>query len=188
MHFSILILICITEKMGCANSSASDKQMNATASPTKAAAINMPSRRESQRIINKKANILSFCFSTECQGEDINASLTEEVNSVEIDLSHFLYITKIRAGKTLGLGGFGIVRRVTKQTGEDKGAEYAMKSMSKAAILKRSSGPTSVMTELRALIMLQECQYITQIRYAFQDPKYLYIVLDLAKVNSMAAK
>lgn len=167
--------------MGCANSSPSDKQMNAN--PLKAEGGNIPSRRESQRIINKKANLLSFCFSTECQGEDISGSLSEEVNSVEIDLSHFLYIPKSRAGRTLGLGGFGIVRRVVKQTGDDKGSEYAMKSMSKAAILKRSSGPTSVMTELRALIMLQECQYITQIRYAFQDSKYLYIILDLAKVN-----
>lgn len=169
--------------MGCANSSPSDKEMNANATPVKAEGLNIPSRRESQRIINKKVNLLSFCFSTECQGEDISGSLTEEVNPVEIDLSHFLYIPKSRAGRTIGLGGFGIVRRVVKQTGDDKGSEYAMKSMSKAAILKRTSGPTSVMTELRALIMLQECQYITQIRYAFQDSKYLYIILDLAKVS-----
>ena len=160
--------------MGCANSSGT---MNARSA--KEDGINHLPRRESLRLVNRKAGILSICFSTDCQREES----ADDANPVEIDVSHFWYKTK--GGRTLGLGGFGIVRRVVKQTGSDKGTEYAMKSMSKAAILKRSSGPLSVMTELRALIMLQDCQYISNIRYAFQDSKYIYIVLDLAKGGDM---
>lgn len=58
-----------------------------------------------------------------------------QFNEVEIDLSHFTKPQRI-----LGIGGFGMVHSVTKITGKDKGFEYAMKSMNKAEILRRSSG------------------------------------------------
>jgi hypothetical protein len=61
-----------------------------------------------------------------------------------------------------------VVRLVRKVSGPDRGMEYAMKSMSKAAIVKRSSGPAAVITELRALVILQNCCHICQIQYAFQ--------------------
>jgi len=146
-----------------------------------------PQRRESQRIINKKAGLVQMCISTVCQADERDTILSSEINSVEIDLSHFVFqgSSSSKNGRTLGLGGFGVVRRAVKLTGDDRGVEYAMKSMSKSAILKRSSGPSSVMTELRALIMLLDCQFVCSIRYAFQDPKYLYIVLDLARGGDM---
>ncbi len=69
--------------------------------------------------------------------EEITRSITSHnCNDIEIDLSHFAL-----TGETLGLGGFGMVREVQKLTAFDRGTHYAMKSMSKASILKRSSGP-----------------------------------------------
>lgn len=61
---------------------------------------------------------------------------TLNYNDVEVDLTHFTIDTK-----TLGLGGFGMVRSVKKLSGFDQGTHFAMKSMGKSAILKRSSGP-----------------------------------------------
>lgn len=70
--------------------------------------------------------------------ENVTKSITSSnYNEVEIDLTHFEI-----AHCTIGLGGFGMVREVTKLSGIDKGHRYAMKSMGKAAILKRSSGPS----------------------------------------------
>jgi hypothetical protein len=73
-----------------------------------------------------------------CWKDDSNTrSLsTLNYNDVEVDLSHFTI-----DAKTLGLGGFGMVRSVKKNTGFDQGTHFAMKSMGKSAILKRSSGP-----------------------------------------------
>lgn len=75
----------------------------------------------------------SSCWKEENVTKSISSS---NYNEVEVDLTHFEI-----AHCTIGLGGFGIVREVTKLSGSDKGYRYAMKSMGKAAILKRSSGP-----------------------------------------------
>lgn len=109
------------------------------------------------------------------RGESITQTLTTaNYNDTEIDISHF-HVTE----EILGLGGFGMVRLVSKLTGKDKGKEFALKSMSKDAVLKRSSGPSSIITELRALIMLSDCYFICRLHYAFQSSSHLYMVLEL---------
>ena len=96
-------------------------------------------------------------------------------NEAEIDISHFS-----NCQEAIGIGGFGLVRKVTKISGTDKGVQYAMKSMSKEAILKRTSGPNAVITELKCLEKLTNSIYVSRIHYAFQTPSHLYMVLDLA--------
>jgi serine/threonine kinase 32 len=97
------------------------------------------------------------------------------INDLEVDLSHFT-----RPNEVLGIGGFGLVRKVIKLTGKDINTEYAMKSTSKVAILARSTGLQAIMTELKALVMLEDCEYICQVHYAFQDTSHLYFMLDYA--------
>lgn len=41
------------------------------------------------------------------------------------------------------------------------------------------------MTELKALVMLADCKFVCNIRYAFQDASQLYMVLDLAPGGDM---
>jgi hypothetical protein len=100
---------------------------------------------------------------------------TYNYNETEIDISHFS-----KANIVLGIGGFGMVRLARKLTGDDKGKEYAMKSMSKEAILQRTSGLSAVSTELRSLVMLSECKSVCRLHYAFQNSSHLYMVLELA--------
>ncbi len=75
----------------------------------------------------------SMCWKDDSNTRSLS---TLNYNDVEVDLTHFTIETK-----TLGLGGFGMVRSVKKNTGFDQGTHFAMKSMGKSAILKRSSGP-----------------------------------------------
>ena len=109
--------------------------------------------------------------------DGIMASLNsyEHANPDEIDMSHF------SLQHVLGSGGFGIVQQVIKLTGPDRNKLYALKSMSKVSILKRRTGVSSVMTELKILSMLYSCPFICKSHYAFQDPSYVYLVLDLAR-------
>jgi Protein kinase domain len=99
---------------------------------------------------------------------------------MSIDMSHFTFPKKV-----LGLGGYGCVRATKKLSGRDKGAVYALKSLSKFAVLQRSSGVVSVLSELRALTLLADGPFICNIHYAFQDDIFLYMVLDLALGGDM---
>lgn len=113
------------------------------------------------------------CF----RDDTVTKSLTSfNYNELEVDITHFS-----RGNDALGLGGFGMVRLVKKLSGPDRGTEYAMKSMSKSAILKRSSGPAAVNTELSCLMLLADCKYSCQLHYAFQSASHLFMVLELAK-------
>jgi serine/threonine protein kinase len=98
-----------------------------------------------------------------------------KINENEVDLSHFLVPESV-----IGIGGFGMVRHAIKVTGNDRKTLFAVKSLSKAVILKRSSGLAAVMTELRALALLVDSKFICNIHYAFQDEKFLYMVISLA--------
>lgn len=109
-----------------------------------------------------------------------NLTPTTPVNELEIDLSHFSSAKEI-----LGIGGFGIVRRVVKLTCHDAGKNYALKSISKQTVLSRPSGTRAVMTELKALIMISHCDHICALKYAFQDEFFLYMVIEYASGGDM---
>lgn len=101
-------------------------------------------------------------------------------NEIEVDLSHFS-----RANEVLGIGGFGLVRKAIKLTGQDRGQAYAMKTTAKASVLARSTGLQAMMTELKTLIILEDCEHICQLHYAFQDSTHLYYILDYAMGGDM---
>ncbi len=123
-------------------------------------------------------SMLNCCNHESTEGSIISDQ--NQVNETEVDLSHFL------VGKdVLGLGGFGIVRKVTKLTGSDDGKEYALKSMSKGMVLARNTGCMAVMTELKTLIMVDDCEFICRLHYAFQDDSNLYMVLDYAPCGDL---
>jgi hypothetical protein len=118
-----------------------------------------------------------------CQNETTEESMSSnqsQVNETEVDLSHFTVGKEV-----LGLGGFGIVRKVTKVTGPDCGKEYALKSMAKGMVLARNTGCIAVMTELKTLIMVEDCEFICRLHYAFQDDANLFMVLDYAPCGDL---
>ena len=116
----------------------------------------------------------SICWKEERE-EGVTRTLTSlNYNETEVDISHFS-----RPTEALGIGGFGMVRLVKKLTGSDRGQEYALKSMSKQAILKRSSGPSAVSSELKCLIILCNCNFVCRLHYAFQNESHLFMVLEL---------
>ncbi len=127
----------------------------------------------SSELAKEEKHLGSSCL----RDDSVTKSLTSfNYNEFEVDITHFS-----RGQDALGLGGFGVVRLVKKLSGPDRGIEYAMKSMSKSAILKRSSGPAAVNTELNCLILLADCKYACQLHYAFQSSSHLFMVLELAK-------
>ena len=122
----------------------------------------------------------SVCCHTGNDETSAESSMNTALNDTEVDLTHFTVSKDI-----LGIGGFGMVRRIIKNTGQDQGYEFALKSMSKGMVLGRSTGCTAIMTELRALIMVEDCEYICRMHYAFQDEAHLYMVLDYAACGDL---
>ena len=108
----------------------------------------------------------------------VSSTLTNDPTHVDI---HSFSTPK----KLLGLGGFGCVRAVKKLTGRDRNTNYALKSLSKHAVLQRSSGVSSVLSELKALALLADAPFVCNVHYAFQDDCFLYMVLDLAVGGDM---
>lgn len=91
-----------------------------------------------------------------------------------VDRSHYNF------QHAIGSGGFGIVQYATKLSEPDKHKSFAIKSLSKASILKRKSGLVSIFTELKILSAISHV-FICNSHFAFQDATYLYLVLDLAR-------
>lgn len=128
-----------------------------------------------------------------------NPSSCSYLNETEIDLTHFSSPKEI-----VGIGGFGMVRRITKLSGHDSNTDYALKSTLKSNILARSTGIQSIMTELKALVLLSAGDsasqsiasnqsmtnqdgsgHICTLHYAFQDSSHIYLVLDYALSGDM---
>ena len=116
-----------------------------------------------------------LCWEGIAKGKEAFHSRSITTSEYEIDLSSFSPPKRI-----LGIGGFGMVRAVTKMTGSDKNTTYALKSLSKSAVLQRSSGTAAVLSELKALALLVDAKFICNVHYAFQDAIFLYMIIDLA--------
>lgn len=122
---------------------------------------------------------MGCCVSDDFEGHrNGSMSKSNRPNDKEIDLSHF------RMLGVMGQGGFGVVRVGVKLSGGDAGTKYAVKCLIKRSILDRSSGPSAVLTELRALAIL-DSPYICNCHYAFQNKACLFLVLDLALGGDM---
>lgn len=86
----------------------------------------------------------------------------------EVELNHF------EIANAIGKGGFSRVKVVSyKRTGQ----EYALKFTEKKTIVRKGTAQNYI-RERRILEELNH-RYIANLRWAFQDSKYLYFVLDL---------
>lgn len=110
-----------------------------------------------------------------CGGDTVDVMNVTTEQSMTVDLNSFSPPRRV-----LGLGGFGCVRATKKLAGRDRNTMYALKSLSKHAVLQRSSGVSSVLAELRSLALLVDAPFIANVHYAFQDASFLYMVIDLA--------
>ena len=143
----------------------------------------------------------SFCTAKISSGqEDINEKIIrmpnhrslqhstkdiQRMSSKEVDLSHFCFTNS--CGSCLGIGGFGLVREIEHLQTEKK---FALKSMSKYMLLQRNCGVGAVFIELQILqnlkLIVPAMQvYICNLHYAFQDDKFVYMVLDFCSGGDM---
>jgi hypothetical protein len=152
--------------MGCMQSSEHNQSNNSHINNNNANNLN---------IIVKNTSLSACCFDEQYQNTNTTSIYDTTINSIEVDLSHFS-----RPREVLGIGGFGLVRKVTKLTGSDQTTCYALKSINKGMILSRQSGITAVMTELKTLILVDDCDFICRLHYAFQDIHQLYMITDYA--------
>ncbi|EGN96778.1 hypothetical protein SERLA73DRAFT_184939 [Serpula lacrymans var. lacrymans S7.3] len=82
-------------------------------------------------------------------------------------------LTDFRTIKVIGKGAFGEVRLVQKV---DTGKVYAMKTLQKAEMLKRDQ-LAHVRAE-RDLLAESTSPWVVQLYYSFQDPLYLYLIME----------
>lgn len=81
----------------------------------------------------------------------------------------------------LGEGSFGKVFKVQKKT---TGKVYAMKSMSKAQLIKNNQVRYAV-TEAQIMTKLDHC-YVLKLMFTFQTPDYLHMVMELCEHGDLS--
>lgn len=119
------------------------------------------------------------CVQSICEQESVCDYLSPRQSEAgTVDLSNFQLMPY------LGIGGSGLVRAAKKLTGADRNCVYAVKSIKKFALLQKTSGPNSAITELRILSIL-DSPFICNCHYGFQDDSNVYFVLDLAVGGDM---
>ncbi|EDS36200.1 rho-associated protein kinase 1 [Culex quinquefasciatus] len=93
--------------------------------------------------------------------------LAREINDLRMKPEDFLPI------KLIGRGSFGEVQLVRHKSSRQV---YAMKRLSKYEMITRSD--TAFFWEERYIMAHANSEWIVQLHYAFQDAKYLYMVMD----------
>ncbi|CAB4065179.1 ROCK1 [Lepeophtheirus salmonis] len=94
-------------------------------------------------------------------------SISESVSKLRIKPSDFTFI------KVIGRGAFGEVQLVRNKSNRQV---YAMKLLSKYEMIKRSD--SAFFWEERDIMAHAKSEWIVQLHFAFQDNKYLYMVMD----------
>ncbi|KRZ14460.1 Rho-associated protein kinase 1 [Trichinella zimbabwensis] len=96
-----------------------------------------------------------------------NGSSVDEINKMRMRASHFTLI------KVIGRGAFGEVQLVRhKRTNK----VYAMKVLNKFEMIKRAD--SAFFWEERDIMAYADPMWIVKLHYAFQDLKYLYMVME----------
>ncbi|CAK4675602.1 unnamed protein product [Aphanomyces euteiches] len=85
--------------------------------------------------------------------------------------------------KVVGRGAFGKVMLVRKKNGKNAGAIYAMKILKKAHIIQNDQ-VENTKAEQHILKEISH-PYVVRLRYAFQNPEKLYLVMDYYPGGSM---
>jgi beta-adrenergic-receptor kinase len=142
---------------------------------------------------------------TKSQGRQIFKPLQEKVlRKLESDCfedflgsSHFQYILELKAKegiipklddfkviRVMGEGGFGQVIDVVKR---DCGVHYAMKVMQKEAMKQNlgSSWRKKIAMEQQLLAALEH-PFMVNLKYAFQNPEFLILVMDLVPSGDLS--
>mmetsp|Transcript_26830 Transcript_26830/g.35241 ORF Transcript_26830/g.35241 Transcript_26830/m.35241 type:complete len:382 (+) Transcript_26830:360-1505(+) len=94
------------------------------------------------------------------------------INPDGVDITHF------EMQRVIGKGGFGKVNAVVKLSAPDKGKWFAMKALKKHYIVEHNSY-SEVFWEMEILRDMRH-RFICNIHFAFQDERYLYLVMDVA--------
>lgn len=124
-------------------------------------------------MIHKQNNIIEQISSNilATNEEDSTNDSAGQMNSIDgenVDFSSFTIMDEI------GNGSFGIVYKVQKI---NTGVYYAMKSLSKSVLQKQKQLKYAI-SECKIMKQLNH-PFIVPLYYAFQTPKYLYLVLEL---------
>lgn len=97
----------------------------------------------------------------------IDAELANEIRNLRMKPNDFDVI------KLIGRGAFGEVQLV-RHTSSKK--VYAMKRLSKCRMIKRPD--SAFFWEERFIMAHANSEWIVKLHYAFQDSKYLYMIMD----------
>ena len=90
--------------------------------------------------------------------------------SKKVDINDF------KINSVIGKGGYGKVMLVSKISGDDYGQTYAMKTISKAKLLKSKTDTQHTRSERKILEAISH-PFIVQLKYAFQNAGKLYLVM-----------
>jgi len=99
------------------------------------------------------------------------------INPEAVDITHF------EIQRVIGRGGFGKVNAVVKLSAPMKGQWFAMKALKKDYICDHNSY-SEVFWEMGILRDLNH-RFICNIHYAFQDERYLFLIMDVALGGDM---
>lgn len=132
---------------------------------------------------------------TEDNINEILADLPQNINNLSVNRSHkqLLGIKKelqsetirrrkvsiqdFRINTVIGRGGYGKVMLVSKLNGSDRNETYAMKTISKAKLLKSKTDTQHTRSERKILEAISH-PFIVQLKYAFQNSGKLYLVME----------
>ncbi|XP_071489057.1 rho-associated protein kinase 2-like [Diadema antillarum] len=136
--------------------------------------------KDTRSLLNYEALLDSICaLTTDCgipalrKSKNVDNFLTRyEPNSGEIKKNR-LSIHDFQMIKVIGRGAFGEVKVVREKSSKKV---YAMKLLSKFEMIKRSD--SAFYWEERDIMAHANSEWIVQLHYAFQDEKYLYMVMD----------
>lgn len=122
---------------------------------------------------------MGCCFTSEAQSEDLTkpfvpakTDTTPSTSSAPVS-SPSISLNDFKIEKVIGRGAFGKVFLVTKK---DSGQVYALKALRKEVIEKRNQRMHT--TTERQILGEVDSPFLVQLRFAFQTPDKLYMVMD----------
>lgn len=107
------------------------------------------------------------------RNKNVEHFLNRYTNSVDVINTHRMRGDDFEVVKVIGRGAFGEVQLVRHKSTRKV---YAMKLLSKYEMIKRSD--SAFFWEEREIMANANSEWIVQLHYAFQDTRYLYMVMD----------
>ncbi|KAI0980671.1 hypothetical protein GJ496_008851 [Pomphorhynchus laevis] len=131
----------------------------------------------SHQILQKQNDLNAKCIEPQNLSEQTFPCLNNSNNNGcyynhEINESSFQCLT------VLGTGAYGKVILVRKTTGSNVGQLYAMKVLTKYAILQKAKMVEHVLTERTILEAICKSKFFVTLHYAFQSERKLHLVMD----------